>query len=146
MFPRVSCSEKPITAVKTAEVVIKPVKLTSEIQRKLGFAVQPLAAANRAAQIDGYLRVLDPGPLAQLESDIEVAQATAEASSAEAARTRALNAADQAASNKALEAAIAQASGDASKLALLRQRLSLEWGPGIGRMSATTRLTSNWQG
>jgi hypothetical protein len=28
MFPSVSCSEKPITAVKTAEVVIKPVKLT----------------------------------------------------------------------------------------------------------------------
>lgn len=117
----------------------KPVKLAPEIQHKLGLATQPLAAARRAQTLAGYVRVLDPGPLAQLDADIQQAQAAADASAAEAARAKTLNAADQALSAKALEAAQAQARADASKLALLRRRVGLEWGEGLARLSAKAR-------
>ena len=65
---------------------LKPVKLPAETQHKLGLAVRTLAAATRSSTLSGYLRVLDPGPLAQLDADIQAAAAAAEASSAEAAR------------------------------------------------------------
>ena len=121
------------------DAVIKPVTLASETQHKLGLATQPLMAARRGASLTGYVRVLDPGPLAQLDSDLEAAAAAAEASAAEAARSKALNADGQALSAKALEAAQAQARGDASRLALLRRRVGLEWGDGLERLSAKQR-------
>ncbi|MDB5459315.1 MAG: hypothetical protein JWO72_1056 [Caulobacteraceae bacterium] len=118
---------------------IKPVKLPLETQHKLGFVVQPLLAATRTATIPGFARVLDPSPLAQLDSDIQTAQAAAAASAAQAARSKILNADDQAISTKALQAAQAQASADASRLALLRRRVGLEWGEGLARMSDRQR-------
>jgi hypothetical protein len=121
------------------DAAVKPVKLAAETQHKLGLTVQPLAAATRAATLTGYVKVLDPGPLAQLDSDILAAEAAASASAAEAARSRTLNAADQAVSTKALQAAEAQARADASKLALLRRRIGLEWGEGLSRLSGRQR-------
>jgi hypothetical protein len=121
------------------DAAAKPVKLAAETQRKLGLATEPLIAAHRAASLSGYVRVLDPGPLAQLDSDIQAAAAAAEASAAEAARAKALNADGQALSAKALEAAQAQAGGDAARLALLRRRVGLEWGGGLARLSAKQR-------
>jgi hypothetical protein len=118
---------------------VKPVKLPVETQRKLGLTVQPLRAAVRTATIPGFARVLDPGPLAQLDSDIQSAQVAFAASSAEATRARSLNADDQAVSTKALQAAEAQARADASRLALLRRRVGLEWGEGLARLSDRQR-------
>jgi hypothetical protein len=122
-----------------AQNEVKPVKLPLATQRKLGFVIQPLKAAVRTASIAGFAKVLDPGPLAQLDADIQSAQAAATASAAEAARSRALNADDQAVSTKAMQAAEAQARGDAAKLALLRRRVGLEWGDGLARMSDRQR-------
>lgn len=121
------------------DAAVKPVKLPAETQRKLGLATQPLLAVTRAASLTGYMRVLDPGPLAQLDSDIQAAAAAAEASAAEAARSKTLNADGQALSAKALETAQAQARSDAAKLALLRRRVGLEWGEGVARLSAGQR-------
>jgi hypothetical protein len=118
---------------------VKAVKLAVETQHKLGLATQTLQAASRSASVAGFARVLDPGPLVQLDADIQAAQAAAVASSAEARRARALNASGQALSAKALEAAIAQADADAAKLTLLRRRLNLEWGDGVARLSAGGR-------
>jgi hypothetical protein len=118
---------------------VKPVKLPVETQRKLGLVVQPLLAATRTATLPGFARVLDPGPLAQLDSDIQSAQVASTASAAEAARARALNADDQAVSTKVLQAAEAQARTDASRLALLRRRVGLEWGEGLARLSDKQR-------
>jgi hypothetical protein len=125
-------------AVQAAEA-LKPVKLPVATQRKLGFRVQPLLAATRVATVAGYVKVLDPGPLALLDSDIQAAAAAAAASAAEAARTRTLNADDQAVSTKVMQAAQAQARGDAARLALLRRRVGLEWGAGLARMSDAQR-------
>ena len=108
-------------------------------QSHLGVAVQRLDAAKHTSDIDAFAKVLDPGPLAQLDSDLVTAVAAAAASSAEARRSRMLNAAGGSVSAKDMEAAIAQAQSDSLHVKLLRQRLGLEWGPGVARMSDSQR-------
>ena len=117
----------------------KPVKLKPEVQRKLGLRSEPLKAKAAAATLSGFIKVLDPGPLAQLDSDIDAADAAAQASAAELARSEALNKDGQTVPTKQVEAARAQARTDATKLALLRRRIGLEWGDGIARMGARQR-------
>jgi hypothetical protein len=114
-------------------------KMDAATQARLGITTVPLQAAHRAATLTGFARVMDPGPLAQLDSDIATAVAAAAASQAEAARTRALNAADQTVSKQAAEAAASQARADAAKLVLLRRRVGLEWGPSLARLSDVRR-------
>lgn len=115
------------------------VEMSAETQRKLGLATQPLAASHHSGVVTGFARVLDPGPLAVLDADIAAAAATAQASQAEASRARGLAAADATVSTRTAEAAIAQARGDAARLALLRRRLGLEWGPAVMAMSDARR-------
>jgi hypothetical protein len=123
----------------SAADAVKPVKLPAETQHKLGLTVVPLKAAVRTASIAGFAKVLDPSPLAQLDSDIQTAQAASAASTAEAARSAALNADEQAVSTKLVQAAQAQAKADSAKLVLLRRRLGLEWGEAFARMSDKAR-------
>jgi hypothetical protein len=108
-------------------------------QAHLGLQTQTLARERRASQIDAFAKVLDPGPLAQLESDLQSGEAAAAASSAEAKRLKALRGANAGVADKDVEAAEAQARDDASKLDLLRQRIGLEWGPGLVHLSAARR-------
>jgi hypothetical protein len=115
-------------------------KMDAATQARLGIATQPLVAAFRSSTTSGFARALDPGPLAQLESDIAAAEAAAQASQAEAARTRALNNADQTVSKQAAEAAAAQAKSDAAKLQLLRHRVGLEWSPALARWPDARRV------
>jgi hypothetical protein len=129
------------TAARAADAdeAVKPVKLPAAIQAKLGLKSEPLMAKTEAATLSGFVKVLDPGPLAQLDSDIAAADAAAEASQAEFARSQALNKDGQAVAAKQVEAARALARADAVKLALLRRRLGLEWGDGVARMSPRRR-------
>jgi hypothetical protein len=121
------------------DAAVKPVKLATQVQQKLGLKSEPLKATSAAATLSGFIKVLDPGPLAQLDSDIEAADAAAQASAAELARSEALNKDGQTVPTKQVEASRAQARADATKAALLRRRLGLEWGDGIARMSARQR-------
>jgi hypothetical protein len=114
-------------------------KMDAATQARLGITTAPLQAAHRNASITGFARALDPGPLAQLDSDIVTAVAALAASQAEAARTKSLNAADQTVSKQAAEAAASQARQDAAKLALLRHRVGLEWGPSLAVLSDARR-------
>jgi hypothetical protein len=115
------------------------VRLSAAVQRQLGITTQRMTSAHRAAEVDAFAKVLDPGPLVQLDSDLATAEAAAVASGAEAARARALHAADGGVSAKDTEAATAQARADALKVEILRRRIDLEWGPGVARMSASAR-------
>ena len=115
------------------------VTLTPEVQARLGVKTAVLKSQRRAAQIDAFAKVLDPGPLAQLETDLEAAEASAAASAAEAKRTRALNASGAVVAAKDAEAAEAQAKNDQVHVDLLRQRIGLEWGPGLQRLNAARR-------
>jgi hypothetical protein len=125
--------------VLAAEPPPSVLKMDAATQTRLGVTTAPLQAARRSASVTGFARALDPGPLAQLDSDIAAALATSEASHAEAARTRDLNAADQTVSKQAAEAAASQARQDAAKLALLRKRVGLEWSPALAALSDARR-------
>lgn len=111
------------------------VTLDADAQARLGVKTAVLKSERRSAQVDAFAKVLDPGPLAQLETDLESAEASAAASAAEAKRARALNRSGSAVAAKDAEAAEAQAKNDAQKVLILRQRIGLEWGPGLQRMS-----------
>ena len=113
-------------------------KLDAATQKRLGVVTQPLAAARRSVQLSGFARVVDPVPLATLDSDISTAAAALAASQAEATRTQAL-AADQTVAKRVAETALSQRRSDAAKLALLRRRLGLEWGPTVSRLSDARR-------
>src|ERR1700690_289243 len=60
------------------------VHLSDAQQKSLDDTSAPLAAGQHKAQVDAFAKVLDPGPLAQLNSDLLTAVAAAEASRAEA--------------------------------------------------------------
>lgn len=115
------------------------VKVDAATQKRIGVATARLTSARRSDALSGFARVLDPAPLAVLETDLEAAVAAASASAAEATRAQALYAADATVSAKAAEAAKAQARADASRVRLLRLRLGLEWGPAFQRMPDATR-------
>jgi hypothetical protein len=108
-------------------------------QARMGLTTQILSSGRQSAQIDAFAKVLDPGPLAQLESDLLAAEAAAAASNAEAQRARALFGSGGGVALKDVETAEAQAAGDASRLDLLRRRVGLEWGPGVARLSPSRR-------
>jgi hypothetical protein len=112
-------------------------------QKRIGVSTAPLAAARHQVMLKGFARVLDPVPLATLDSDLTVAATAAAASQAEATRTRALAAADATVSLKTAQAAQAQASADASRLALLRRRIGLEWGQAFAGDVARARLIAD---
>ena len=113
--------------------------VSPEVQARLGVRTQTLAVQQRSVQVAAFAKVLDPGPLSQLESDLDTAIAAAAASSAEAARARALSPGNTAMSAKDAEAAISQARQDEAKVALLRRQVGLQWGPGLARMSDARR-------
>jgi hypothetical protein len=106
---------------------------------RLGIEVSLLEAAESADTLDAIARVLDIGALAQLNADIAAAAAAAAASASEAERLVLLAAEDQSASRRELEAARAQADADMARLRLARQRVSLEWGPGLAALDLEQR-------
>jgi hypothetical protein len=117
----------------------RSVTASQDVQRRLGIQTERLKQEARKSQVDAFAKVLDPGPLAQLNSDLLTAVAAAAASRAEADRSKALHASGSVISAKDMEAAESQALQDQAKVALLRQRLGLEWGSGIARLSDARR-------
>ncbi|HZZ31031.1 MAG TPA: hypothetical protein VFE10_03480 [Phenylobacterium sp.] len=117
----------------------RAITLSDRDQQDLGITTERLVTAHHRAQIDAFAKVLDPGPLAQLNSDLLSSIVTAKASRAEAARAETLSTTGGALARKDAEAAQAQAGSDALRVTLLRQRLGLEWGPGIARLSDARR-------
>jgi len=115
------------------------IQLNAEVQGRLGIKTQSLALTHQSGEIDAFAKVLDPGPLVQLASDLATAEAAAAASRAEAQRATALHASNSGVAAKDMEAAVSQARQDALKVDFLRQRLGLEWGPGVARLSPAAR-------
>ena len=115
------------------------VTLDAALQSRLGVRTTTLKGERRANQIDAFAKVLDPGPLAQLETDLDGAQASATASAAEAKRTASLNKSGSTVAAKDAEAAEAQARNNAAHVLILRQRIGLEWGPGMQKLPDARR-------
>ncbi len=129
-----SLTAAPLEAQALSTLPAHGVSVPPDLQRRLGVKTTVLTAVKRKSQVDAFAKVLDPGPLAALEADLRTALAAAKASGAEAARSRALHLNGGTISAKDMEAAEAQARADATHAAFLRQRLGLEWGPGVARM------------
>lgn len=127
------------TGVATSASSTVGVAISRDTQTRLGIRTTVLKAQKRKAQIDAFAKVLDPGPLAALDSDLLTAISAAKASRAEALRAKTLNAAGGTVSTKDMDAAKAQADADTLKIKFLRQRLGLEWGPGIARLNDRQR-------
>lgn len=116
-------------------VVASPDPVRDQALRlRLGIVVAPLAAWSGAQQTGGFAKGLDASALAAIVAEIDSARATATASQAEAARLDALYRNDVSASRRAVEAARAQAAADLARLRLARQRIGLEYGPGLARL------------
>jgi hypothetical protein len=128
-----------LTAAALAQPSGGSVKLDLASQNRLGVKSAALKAEKRKGEVDAFAKVLDPGPLVALDTDLATAIAAAAASRAEAVRSKALNAAAGVVSAKDAEAAESQARQDAIKTAFLRRRLGLEWGPGLARLSDPKR-------
>ncbi len=126
-------------AASLASAQTPSIVIDAPSQARMGLTTQTLSSGRQASQIDAFAKVLDPGPLAQLELDLPTAEAAAAASRAEAQRARMLLDSGASLARKDVEAAEAQASGDASRLDLLRRRVGLEWGPGVARLSPARR-------
>ena len=117
----------------------RPITVSAAEQARLGVLTQALTAAPAPAGLASTARVLDPGPLIQLDADLAAASASLAASRAEAGRTRKLYAQDRTASARALEAAEAQAQADLQRVNGAQRRLLLEWGDGVARLAARRR-------
>ena len=124
-----------ITGAHAAEIVT----LSSAATARLGLRTEPLKAVQHKEEIAAFAKVLDPGPLAQLISDLESQISAARTSAAELKRLRELRRTVSGAAAKDVEAAEAQAASDASKLRLLQRRVGLEWGPGVARLTDAQR-------
>ena len=116
-----------------------PITLSAAEQARLGVQTQVLTAAPAPQGHASTARVLDPGPLIQLDADLAAASASLAASRAEASRTRQLYAQDRTASARALEMAEAQAQADLQRVSGAQRRLLLEWGEGVAHLPERRR-------
>lgn len=101
------------------------------LRQRLGIVTAPLAEFSGAQQASGFARGLDAGALAAIMAEIDSARAAAAASQAEVSRLETLFRNDVSASRRAVEVARSQAAADAARLRLARQRIGLEYGPGV---------------
>ncbi len=126
-------------AAQVSGAAPQPITVSAGEQARLGVLTQALAAAPAPAGLMTTARVLDPGPLIQLDADLAAASASLAASRAEASRTRKLYAQDRTASARALETADAQAQADLQRVNGAQRRLLLEWGEGVAGLPARRR-------
>lgn len=122
-----------------ADVTQHSITLSAAQQSRLGVMTLPLSAYETTQTLTAIARVLDVGPLAQLDADIASARAKARASAQISAQLEQLVAANQAASRQEFETARAQAVADREQSRLLERRLALEWGPDIATWSSAKR-------
>jgi hypothetical protein len=117
----------------------KSITVDAAAQARFGIAVVTLHAASAPTGSFTSARVLDPGPLLQLDNELATAAAALAASHAEAERTRKLFAQDRTASAQAMEAANAQEQADVQRVSGIQRRLALEWGEGLAALPANRR-------
>lgn len=115
------------------------VTLDAAEQARLGVVVAKLTATAAPSGTQTTARVLDPGPLLALDSELAAAQASLSASRAEAERTQKLFAEDRTASAHAVESANSQALADGQRVESAKRRISLEWGEGIANLPPAKR-------
>lgn len=123
--PKAEAPEGPTNSRDTNGNAV--VKISGEIQKQIELKIETLPAAQMAPELKAYGRVVDPGPLAALLTELASAQAAAVASSNELARLKSLSGSGNA-SARALETAGAAALRDQLQMQSADERLRLSWG------------------
>lgn len=108
------------------------VTMDADAASRLGVATAPLAAALLSPDESGLGTVVDPQPLFQRLSDLDVATAALDASAAALRRAERLFADNGNASEQEVESARSQQRQNAARVALLRRQLLSEWGGPLG--------------
>jgi multidrug efflux pump subunit AcrA (membrane-fusion protein) len=106
------------------------ISMDDETQGNMGLLVAKPAAAQISPELKGYGRVLDPGPLVALTTELSSASAAYSASSNELARLKTL-AGQGNASERSLQTAQAVAQRDQLAVLSAKDRLALSWGKAL---------------
>jgi hypothetical protein len=117
----------------------KTISVDAAAQARFGIMIATLQGATAPNGLTTSARVLDPGSLLQLDSELAAAAASFAASRAEALRMRRLFSEDRTVSARAVEAASAQEQTDLQRVNAARRQLALEWGGGLADLTARRR-------
>ena len=124
-----ACSKSETTAEKKDEDNSPGVHLSDDEMKALGLTVAPAAAARYVPGINGYGVVTALDSIAQADSDLVTAQASAAQSRAAANRARDLSTGEEAAiSREQVDIAEAKAASDQAALALARRKTDAAFG------------------
>jgi hypothetical protein len=110
------------------------IMLDAAQQTRIGLGMTRLESKQVPEATEAIGLVLDISLLAQLVAEVESTAAIAAASASTEQRLTVLANDDQNASQQTVEAARAQAASDAARLRAGRQRIALEWGPGLAAL------------
>ena len=117
----------------------KAITVDAVAQARFGVSVATLKGVAAPTGIPTTARVLDPGPLLKLDSELAAAAAGFAASRAEALRSRKLFSEDRTVSARVVEAASAQEQVDLQRVNAAHRELALEWGGGVADLQAHRR-------
>jgi hypothetical protein len=117
----------------------KTITVDAAAQARFGIMIATLKGATVPDGVTTSARVLDPGSLLQLDSELAAAAASFAASRAEALRMRKLYSEDRTVSARAVEAASAQEQADLQRVNAARRQLALGWGGGLADLTARRR-------
>ena len=117
----------------------KAITVDAVAQARFGVSVATLKGVAAPTGTTSTARVLDPGPLLKLDSELAAAAAGFAASRAEALRTRKLFSEDRTVSARVVEAASAQEQADLQRVNAAHRELALEWGGGVANLQAHRR-------
>ena len=117
----------------------KAITVDAVAQARFGVSVATLKGVAAPTGIPTTARVLDPGPLLKLDSELAAAAAGFAASRAEALRARKLFSEDRTVSARVVEAASAQEQADLQRVNAAHRELALEWGGGVADLQAHRR-------
>jgi hypothetical protein len=117
----------------------KAITVDALAQARFGVSVATLKGVAAPTGTPSTARVLDPGPLLKLDSELAAAAAGFAASRAEALRARKLFSEDRTVSARVVEAASAQEQADLQRVNAAHRELALEWGGGVANLQAHRR-------
>ncbi len=139
-FWAVAAEEAGKPAEKPAEAAHRDgLTLDAEARARIGLATQPLVATNLLAETVAYGTVLDPSPLALLDTELRGAAAGLAIARIQEEREQALFAQNQIVARPALETAMLQVQTAETRHETALRRLATEWGEPFLQLDSTNR-------
>jgi hypothetical protein len=128
-------ADAPEAHSESASAAAEGIPVTAATQERLGLKTAPVSSVSIPDEVEAFGRVQDVSSLLSLGTELETAEAAAEASEKEWNRTRGLFAQDQNASARMLEQADAARRRDRALVAGVRARIASGWCPELARSS-----------